>query len=212
MKRTVLLLWIVFLFACRPEGNVDKQEIKFDLPSKLDQLLNLPQDTVLDYYDLSNDFLLKFPDLSGYTIRELDLSHNYLDTLNENFLPKGLKVLDLSYNYLSSIPFGLESLEELYLSHNNIRYFYTTYFIDRIDISHNNLKFFLLNWSYRFYYGFWKNKEGKRMSYLNISYNPNLSNEVLFVPSMIDTIIHDHIANQKKLRMFDVMGEHLIIQ
>ena len=50
------------------------------------------------------------------------------------------------------------------------------------------------------------------MSYLNISYNPNLSNEVLFVPSMIDTIIHDHIANQKKLRMFDLMGEHRIIQ
>lgn len=204
----------MFLISCQVHttNEMEKADSMVDLPSKLDRLLSLPQDTVLDYYDLSNDFLLTFPDLSGYTIRELNLSHNYLDTLNENFLPKGLKVLDLSYNYLRSIAFDFKGLEELYLSHNYMNFFYTSFFIDRIDISHNNLRYFLLNWSYKFYYGFWKNEEGKRMSYLNISYNPNLSNEVLFVPSMIDTIIHDHIANQKKLRMFDLMGEHRIIQ
>ena len=94
--------------------------------SKLKKLYRLPSDTVLSYYDLSNDGLTEFPDLSRYTIDSLDLSHNRLDSLIVGHFPKGIKWLDVSYNCLGDTFYSgrledVYSLEKVDLSHNRIR-------------------------------------------------------------------------------------------
>lgn len=49
---------------------------------------SLPQDSVIQVYDLSNDSISNFPDLSVYNIKSLDLSCNLLDTIVIDNLPK----------------------------------------------------------------------------------------------------------------------------
>lgn len=53
----------------------------------------------MDYYDLSNDSIVTFPDLSGYIIKSLNLSGNLLDTLVIDFLPQKIENLNLSHNH-----------------------------------------------------------------------------------------------------------------
>ena len=85
------ITWIVCLFACM---SCSEQH------PKLERLHQISPDSVIAHYDLSGDSLKEFPDLSGYTIRSLDLSHNLLDTFVPRYLPTGLEKLDLSYNRL----------------------------------------------------------------------------------------------------------------
>ena len=202
-KFFLYVILIVAQFSCKEKSGeiIPMQEIS----GKLDRLLNLPQDSVLDSYDLSSDFLLEFPDLSAYTIRSLNLSHNYLDTVIIDYWPKGLERLNLSYNYITKFPSSDSSkyLKELNLSHNYIEEFGPYFFIDRLDLSFNRLVYIFFYWSYYHYY---RNKKlPKNMSYLNISNNPDLNNKVMFVPFMVDTIIHENIANKKKIQMIDWM-------
>ena len=206
MVRGIGLLFIVCFISCdKKNSNPEKVYTGLKIPSKLEKLLSLQQDTVLDYYDLSNDFLTEFPDLSAYTIRSLNLSHNYLDTVIIDYWPKGLERLNLSYNYITKFPSSDSSryLKELNLSHNYIEEFGPYFFIDRLDLSFNRLVYIFFYWSYYHYY---RNKKlPKNMSYLNISNNPDLNNKVMFVPFMVDTIIHENIANKKKIQMIDWM-------
>ena len=74
-----------------------KQPLTKEL-TKLKKLFLLPYDSVMVHYDLSNDNVENFPNLSAFTIKSLDLSHNLLDTINALFLPKGLEKLNLSHN------------------------------------------------------------------------------------------------------------------
>ena len=212
MKRIVLAISVIFLLACQDrKADSCKQEFQLvPIGGKLEKLLSLPQDTVLDYYDLSNDFLFDFPDLSGYTIKSLDLSHNYLDTFVEVFLPQELEVLNLSANYLNDFPHvgwtaPIRNLRDLNLSHNYLRRFGYSYYISRLDLSYNNLLIVRLFATYGPYIAYLNKdlakKFNKRMSYLNISHNPGLSNEVWFRPAGIDTVIYNNIANDKKLKM-----------
>ena len=67
-----------------------KQPLTKEL-TKLKKLFLLPYDSVMVHYDLSNDNVENFPNLSAFTIKSLDLSHNLLDTINPLFLPKGLE-------------------------------------------------------------------------------------------------------------------------
>ena len=105
-----------------------KQPLTKEL-TKLEKLFLLPYDSVMVYYDLSNDNIENFPNLSAFTIKSLDLSHNLLDTINPLFLPKGLEKLNLSHNLYcgfilirkNTIPY----LKELDISHNAL---------NRIDI------------------------------------------------------------------------------
>lgn len=68
--------------------------------TKLETLFLLPYDSVMDYYDLSNDSIVNFPDLSAFTIKSLDLSYNLLETINPFFLPKGVERLNLLIIYI----------------------------------------------------------------------------------------------------------------
>ncbi|MDD7471782.1 MAG: hypothetical protein PUK80_03210, partial [Firmicutes bacterium] len=52
-------------------------------------------------------------------------------------------------------------------------------------VSHNHLTF--INFSHG------------NIQYVDISYNPNLSNEVDFVPEEVDTILREGISNDKPL-------------
>lgn len=205
MVRGIGLLFIVCFISCdKKNGDPEKVYTGLKVPGKLEKLLSLQQDTVLDYYDLSHDFLTEFPDLSAYSIRSLNLSYNLLDTLNLAFLPKNLDKLNLAYNVFTKFRCdSVHHLKELNLSHNYIEEFGPYFFIDRLDLSFNRLVYIFFYWSYYHYY---RNKKlPKNMSYLNISNNPDLNNKVMFVPFMVDTIIHENIANKKKIQMIDWM-------
>ena len=163
--------------------------------SKLEQLYLLPTDSVLNFYDLSNDSITEFPDLSAYRIRSLDLSYNLIDTAVITLFPQGIEVLNLSNNKLSGIFYiSLNSmkerdsytLKEMNVSYNKLYGLSVSLPLYRIIASHNDITYVDFN--------------HKNIQYLDISYNPNLSNQVNFTHSLIDTIVRDGIANDKPLR------------
>ena len=204
MDRIILGICMTFLFGCGKQSDTSENKYVMVIPSsKLEQLLVLPKDTVLEYYDLSNDFLMEQPDLSGYTIHSLNLSHNYLDTLILPSLPQELEKLDLSYNVFSF--FSVDSvncIRELDLSHNCLRLFNLVYYVDRIDLSYNNLSLVGLFWTNRLFtlkHKYRSDAECKNMAYLNISHNLRLKHLVQFEPTKIDTIIRNDIADDEEL-------------
>jgi hypothetical protein len=157
----------------------------------------------MDYYDLSNDSIADFPDLSGYTIKSLDLSYNMLDTVIVDYLPKGIVTLNLSYNSFCEIfrfiidpqwqlhfnekkkLYGDATIREIDLSHNKLTGIDIGFPLRKIVVSNNDI-------TYTDFSHF-------NIEYLDISHNPNLSNVVQFEPDMIDTIIRNNIANDKEL-------------
>lgn len=191
MKYVVYTFLVVFvLLSCRfsnRKETIAKAPVR-EL-TKLEKLLQLPHDSVMATYDLSNDSIIGFPDLSGYTIKSLDLSYNLLDTIIPQFLPEGLEKLNLSHNrYRGNIRIkknAIPTLKELDMSHNTI---------NRIDIS-EPLYRILLAYNDLTYLGF----NNKNIQYLDISYNTNMSEEVGFEPLGIDTILREGVANGKRL-------------
>lgn len=100
MRMLFYVLACFLLLSCQ----VDKKSKVVDVSvsgkmTKLERLYLLSHDSILQSYDLSNDSITHFPNLSKYTINNLDLSGNLLDTLIIDFLPKNLERLNLSYNY-----------------------------------------------------------------------------------------------------------------
>ena len=171
----------------------------------------LPKDSVINFYDLSNDSIMEFPDLSDFTIKSLDLSHNLIDSMIMKYLPKEIEKLDLSYNLLDNIfdfKFKLDaaqedtlkgmdkfnaldkinrshSIREINISNNNISRVYISPGLYRIIANHNDLKSISFN--------------HRNIKYIDISDNPNLSNVQQFNPYVIDTVISNNIANNKRL-------------
>ena len=212
MKLTFTLILAIFLFSCTGQKKQPQEEL---LPekelTKLEQLMLLPKDSVIKFYDLSNDSILEFPNLSDYTIKSLDLSHNLIDTTLTAYLPKEIEKLDLSYNLLNNIfdfQFELDSaqedtlkgmvklnaldkinrshsIKEINISHNNITFLGIKPDLEKIIATHNDLK--VIQFSHR------------KIKYIDISDNPNLSNVVGFDPYVIDTVISNNIANNKRL-------------
>lgn len=190
MKNTVYVFSLFFLMACKVgnKNNVVEPPVVKEL-TKLEKLFLLPQDSVMDYYDLSNDSIVVFPDLSGYTIKSLNLSGNLLDTLIVDFLPQKIEKLNLSHNHYkahvciakNTIPF----LRELNFSYNSLNCIHINEPLYRIILSHNNLSTIVL------YH--------QNIQYLDISYNSELKERVDFVPSLIDTIVRDGVADGKPL-------------
>ena len=172
---------------------MSKKEAIDQLPTneltKLETLFLLPYDSVMDYYDLSNDSIVNFPDLSAFTIKSLDLSHNLLDTINPLFLPKGLEKLNLSHNlYCGFILIRkntIPSLKELDMSHNDLQAVYIHEALYRILLSYNDLTY--------------ANFNHKNLQYLDVSYNSGLSEKVNFEPLWIDTLVRDGVADGKRL-------------
>ena len=190
MKNIIYILLVSFLLSC---GMMSKKEVIDQLPTneltKLETLFLLPYDSVMDYYDLSNDSIVNFPDLSAFTIKSLDLSHNLLDTINPLFLPKGLEKLNLSHNlYCGFILIKkntIPSLKELDMSHNALNRIDISPPLYRINVSYNDLAIIDLN--------------HKNIQYLDISYNSDISERVSFEPLWIDTLVRDGVADGKRL-------------
>lgn len=95
MKNIIYILLVSFLLlSC---GMMSKKEVTDQPPrnelTKLETLFLLPYDSVMDYYDLSNDSIVNFPDLSAFTIKSLDLSYNLLETINPFSCLKGWRGL-----------------------------------------------------------------------------------------------------------------------
>lgn len=191
MKNIIYILLVSFLLlSC---GMMSKKEVTDQPPTneltKLETLFLLPYDSVMDYYDLSNDSIVSFPDLSAFTIKSLDLSYNLLDTINPFFLPKGLERLNLSHNLYSGFvrirKNTIPSLKELDISYNTVNRINICEPLFRIILSYNDLTY--------------ANFNHKNLQYLDISYNSGLSERVNFEPLWIDTIVRDGVADGKRL-------------
>ena len=185
-----ILLFSPFLLSCRMgiRNESGKQPLTKEL-TKLEKLFWLPYDSVMVYYDLSNDNIENFPNLSAFTIKSLDLSHDLLDTINPLFLPKGLEKLNLSHNLYcgfilirkNTIPY----LKELDISHNALNRIDIAPPLYRINVSYNDLNVIDL--------------KHKNIQYLDISYNSDISERVSFEPLWIDTLVRDGVADGKRL-------------
>jgi hypothetical protein len=201
-KAYFVLISIVVLISCRENRKISGQQTESTKePGKLEFLSTLPVDSIIDFYDLSNDSIREFPDLSGYTIKSLDLSNNELDTFIVNFLPKGIEKLNLSNNllrnfYILETKSSYENLKEIDISENRISSVSIGLPVRKINASHNELT--SISFSH------------KNIEYVDVSYNPNLSNVVGFDPYKIDTVIHNNIANNRKLIYIGSIGpEHV---
>ena len=184
------VLTCFLLLSCQ----VDKKSKVVDVAvsrkmTKLERLYLLSHDSILQSYDLSNDSITHFPNLSKYTINNLDLSGNLLDTIIPRFLPKKLEKLNLSHNqysgWLKIEKNSFSTLKELNISYNKLKRIYVSDPLYRIILCYNDLTDVDIN--------------HKNIQYLDISYNSNMSERVTFNPTMIDTIIREGIANGKPL-------------
>lgn len=83
-------IFALLLLSCNSGSNKRKAEV--ERFTKLEEFLLLPFDSVMNMYDLSNDSIVDFPDLSSYTIKSLNLSGNLLDTIIPHFYLKDWNV------------------------------------------------------------------------------------------------------------------------
>ncbi len=87
MKKVILLIILIQLSSC-------KTYTKFNMNE-------LSQSDTIYHLDLSNRNFKTQPDLSKFTIIELNISKNRIATFEENKLPKGIKKLNFSHNRIS---------------------------------------------------------------------------------------------------------------
>jgi len=196
----LILLLLSGFYSCKSQSlSAGSDESVSQILSRLNS-----RDTI-DVLDFSHKNLKMLPDLSAYKVKKLNISYNDLDTLPMKNLPHYLVVLDASHNKigkgLNFINVKWETkkiknnvsrhLREVDLSYNKLVgvTFYLSNAgaeIDRIVLSNNNLERLELDFS-------------KKISYLDISDNTKLSNEVAFDLELIQNIRHDNIANDKPL-------------
>ena len=184
-------IFIVFLFLLSCQSGSKKKTVEcvsIKELTKLEQLFLLPQDSIMVEYDLSNDCIVSFPDLSSYTIKTLYLSNNLLDTFIAAYLPKELEKLNLSHNRyrgILNIEEFIPDLQELDISYNKLRTIEVGKPLYRLILSHNDFGVILLN--------------HKNLRYLDVSYNSRLTQEVSFEPTQIDTVVREGVAEGKRL-------------
>ena len=171
MKNAGLIFFVLlFLLSCHAgskKGTLEYVSVK--KLTKLEHLFLLPSDSVMNAYDLSNDSIVSFPDLSAYTIKTLNLSGNLLDTIIPHFLPKKLEILNLSHNRYS----GQLRIKEG-----------TICALREIDLSYNALSSIYV---------------GGPLYRIIVSHNANMSERVTFNPAKIDTIVREGVADGKRL-------------
>ncbi len=157
----------------------------------------------LESLNLSSNKIKNIPDMSSLGIRHLDLSHNAIASMSVDCIPKELYSLDLSYNLLKST-FRLVLDMDFNHKYEDSAELYREYKLRDINVSHNDLTFFeigipvqKINLSYNDLNDLDFNYEN--ISYLDLSNNHHLSNDVLLAPEKIDTILHDNISNKKEM-------------
>lgn len=104
MKKYLLGIIIFAITSCKSIPDFDYSKL-----TKTDTIYKL---------DLSNRNLKEQPNLSGYTIIDLDLSNNKISNFNEIFLPKGVQKLNLSNNKLKAFHCQKTIIQNLNLSNN----------------------------------------------------------------------------------------------
>lgn len=165
----------------------------------LKELLSMPQESVIDTCDLSNQQLSKIPILRQYKIKVLILSHNQLKgKINVFDLPPVLEVLDISHNRLTGSLYlnnYAKKLKRVLCQYNDLEALSVPLSTVYVDASHNRL------WA--FYLGDDKSKEGPfPLSYLNLSYNPTLVRGLDFNVEEIDTVISTGTPPLKRLELY----------
>ena len=128
MKKVILLIILIQLSSC-------KTYTKFNINE-------LSQSDTIYHLDLSNKNLKTQPDLSKFTIIELNISKNRIATFEENKLPKGIKKLNFSHNKISKKVIFKEErdLESVNFSNNKMKsFFYPNGIIKNLNLSNNKL-------------------------------------------------------------------------
>ncbi len=128
MKKVILLIVLIQLSSCKTYTKFNTNE--------------LSQSDTIYHLDLSNKNLKTQPDLSKFTIIELNISKNRIATFEENKLPKGIKKLNFSHNKISKkVIFKEErNLESANFSNNKIEsFYYTNGIVKNLNLSNNKL-------------------------------------------------------------------------
>lgn len=128
MKKILALLSIASVFSCKPYPNFNPDDL-----SKTDTIYKL---------DLSQRGFTSQPDLSKFTILDLDLSNNKIAVFEETKLPKGIHTLKMSRNKLSKIVNLKEkrNFKKLDFSFNKIEdFYYQNGFAAILNLSDNTL-------------------------------------------------------------------------
>ena len=189
MKALIRLMFIfLLLVSCKRVREPDPVPEEL---TKLECLYRIRHDSVVRSYDLSNDSLTEFPDLSMYVISSLDLSHNLLDTIIPERLPLGIEWLNVSHNRLKGAldieKKSMPTLRELDVSHNCFESVYLTNNLRRLNVSHNKIR--------KLHCG--------GMQYIDVSYNnfEEISDFILvdFATFLMDTLVHEGIKEGKQI-------------
>lgn len=128
MQKIIILFILIQLSSCKTYTKFNTNE--------------LSQSDTIYHLDLSNKNLKTQPDLSKFTIIELNISKNRIATFEENKLPKGIKKLNFSHNKISKkVIFKEEKDFELVnFSNNKMKsFFYPNGIIKNLNLSNNKL-------------------------------------------------------------------------
>lgn len=128
MEKIIILFILFKLSSCKTYTKFNSNEL-----SEFDTIYQL---------DLSNRNFKTQPDLSKFTIIELNISKNRIATFEENKLPKGIQKLNFSNNRISKkVIFRKEkNLESVNFSNNKIEsFFYPNGIVKNLNLSNNKL-------------------------------------------------------------------------
>lgn len=203
MKNTIhsLLIMALGLFACvlavacrhqsksvapkaAEKDTVAVKPARDSVVRSLKELYRRPKGDTIAFCDLSHKGLRVMPDLSRYTIRRLDLSHNaFAGDFPEGRFPRGLEDLSVAYNKIVTLTFP-NDLKRLDISHNDIHKYY---------VAKN-----------RFSGGLYLETPDSTfaLKYLNVSYNWRMHSFMSFDPQDVDALIHVHAAHNENLRKY----------
>jgi hypothetical protein len=211
-KKTVLyIIFFIYLVSCKKESNqrteIEKTNeiVTLKKEKNIDVIINnLSKNDTIEFLDLVDFQLDELPDLSEFFIKKLDVSYNNLDSIPVEYLPRKLESLKCTNNRLRVFKLhnGTSSsnntelnLHEINFSNNKLESFnyavrdkkniYDFCHLKRINLSNNNLKYVSIDCN--------------RVSFLNISNNPRLSNVFNFNINSIDTILRKNIGNDLPL-------------
>ncbi|WP_165601850.1 leucine-rich repeat domain-containing protein [Chryseobacterium contaminans] len=183
-NHTLILLGVCFLFCAN---------ISLNAQDKLENITkNLKSGNVYEELDLSNLNLEVIPDLSKYTIKKLDLSHNNITKFKSDLLPLALEKLNISHNKIDSA-LTIQKIEnckkfnlkELNVSFNKIQSISISCNLHTLEVNNNDIKYLDIS--------------DKYLNYLDVSNNPRFSNIVQFNPNVVKTLKRENIASDSPL-------------
>lgn len=178
MKNTTFSLTIILLLlvSCAGAGKIKKEK------SNGKDKITRP--------DLSGRHLTELPNLRDSSIEILDMSNNMISILDSSAiskLPSSLKVLNIIGNRLQELIYVLKedlpNLTSLGLSHNKLSSIRIGSQLSSLNLSRNRINYINLN--------------VRNLDSLDISYNPELSNLLLFDIDMIKSIKREAILNDE---------------